>query len=62
VDGALRRVEKVGVEQTGSYIVGHMALAGIPVLDVTRPDRTDRRAPQGRPARRRPLGRPRWRP
>jgi transposase len=41
------RVEKVGVEQTGSYgagIVRHLALAGIPVLEVTGPDRRDRRA------------------
>ena len=41
------RVEKVGVEQTGSYgagIVRHLALAGIPVLEVTGPDKADRRA------------------
>jgi len=41
------RVEKVGVEQTGSYgagVVRHLALAGIPVLEVTGPDKADRRA------------------
>ena len=41
------RVEKVGVEQTGSYgagIVRHLARAGIPVLEVTGPDKADRRA------------------
>ncbi len=41
------RVEKVGVEQTGSYgagIVRHLAKAGIPVLEVTGPDKADRRA------------------
>jgi hypothetical protein len=41
------RVSKVGVEQTGSYgagIVRHLALAGIPVLEVTGPDKSDRRA------------------
>jgi hypothetical protein len=41
------RVQKVGVEQTGSYgagIVRRLALAGIPVLEVTGPDKADRRA------------------
>jgi transposase len=41
------RVEKVGVEQTGSYgagIVRHLGLAGFPVLEVTGPDTRDRRA------------------
>jgi transposase len=41
------RVEKVGVEQTGSYgagVVRHLALAGISVLEVTGPDKADRRA------------------
>jgi transposase len=41
------RVEKVGVEQTGSYgagIVRRLGLAGIPVLEVTGPDKADRRA------------------
>jgi transposase len=41
------RVEKVGAEQTGSYgagIVRQLALAGIPVLEVTGPDKADRRA------------------
>jgi transposase len=40
------RVEKVGVEQTGFYgagVVRHLALAGIPVLEVTGPDTSDRR-------------------
>lgn len=40
-------VVRVGVEQTGTYGAGltrHLALAGIPVLEVTRPDRADRRA------------------
>ena len=48
------RVEKVGVEQTGSYgpgVVRHLALAGIPVLEVTGPDKGDRRARQGRQPR-----------
>jgi transposase len=50
------RVEKVGVEQTGSYgagVVRALGLEGIPVLEVTGPDKADRRARQGRPARRR---------
>ena len=41
------RVQKVGVEQTGSYgagIVRRLALAGIPVLEVTGPDKAERRA------------------
>jgi len=41
------RVSKVGVEQTGSYgagIVRHLGLAGISVLEVTGPDKADRRA------------------
>jgi transposase len=41
------RVAKVGVEQTGSYgagVVRHLTLAGIPVLEVTGPDKADRRA------------------
>lgn len=41
------RVEKVGVEQTGSYgagVVRALALEGIPVLEVTGPDPADRRA------------------
>jgi transposase len=41
------RVSKVGVEQTGSHgagIVRHFGLAGIPVLEVTGPDKADRRA------------------
>jgi hypothetical protein len=45
--GSFGRVQKVGVEQTGSYgagIVRHLALAGIPVLEVTGPDKADRRA------------------
>jgi transposase len=40
-------VERVGVEQTGSYgagVVRHLALAGIAVLEVTGPDKADRRA------------------
>src|SRR5437763_17080000 len=40
-------VIRVGVEQTGTYGVGltrHLALAGIPVLEVTGPDRSERRA------------------
>lgn len=40
------QVERVGVEQTGSYgagVVRHLALAGIPVLEVTGPDPADRR-------------------
>ena len=41
------RVERVGVEQTGSYgagVVRALALEGIPVLEVTGPDKADRRA------------------
>jgi transposase len=41
------RVERVGVEQTGSYgagVVRALALEGIRVLEVTGPDRSDRRA------------------
>jgi transposase len=41
------RVERVGVEQTGSYgagVVRHLALAGIPVLEVTGPDKAQRRS------------------
>jgi transposase len=41
------RVGKVGVEQTGSYgagVVRHLGLAGIPVLEVTGPDKGERRA------------------
>ena len=37
---------RVGVESTGTYGAGitrHLALAGIPVLDVTRPDLAARR-------------------
>jgi transposase len=40
-------VIRVGVEQTGTYGAGltrHLALAGIPVLEVTGPDRAERRA------------------
>jgi transposase len=40
-------VVRVGVEQTGTYGAGltrHLALAGIPVLEVTGPDRAQRRA------------------
>jgi transposase len=40
------RVSRVGVEQTGSYgagVVRHLARAGIPVLEVTGPDKADRR-------------------
>ena len=39
-------VRRVGVESTGSYGAGitrHLALAGIPVLEVTRPDLESRR-------------------
>jgi len=38
---------RVGVESTGSYGAGltrHLALSGVPVLEVTGPDRTQRRA------------------
>jgi transposase len=45
--GSFGRVERVGVEQTGSYgagVVRHLALAGIPVFEVTGPDKRDRRA------------------
>jgi transposase len=41
------RVEKVGVEQSGSCgagVVRHMALDGIAVLEITGPDKADRRA------------------
>ena len=41
-------VRRVGVESTGSYGAGitrHLALAGIPVLEVTRPDLESRRRP-----------------
>jgi hypothetical protein len=40
-------VIRAGVEQTGTYGAGltrHLALAGIPVLEVTGPDRSERRA------------------
>ena len=40
-------VLRVGVESTGSYGAGitrHLALAGVPVLEVTGPDRASRRA------------------
>ncbi len=40
-------VDRVGVEQTGSYGAGvtrHLALAGIPVLEVTGPDAGERRS------------------
>ena len=52
MDGELRRVETVGVEQTRSYcagMVGHMALAGMAMLEVTGPDKADRRARHGDP-------------
>lgn len=41
------QVIRAGVEQTGTYGAGitrHLALAGIPVLEVTGPDRAERRA------------------
>ncbi len=41
------QVLRVGVEQTGSYgagVVRQLALAGIPVLEVTTPDRAERRS------------------
>ncbi len=40
------RVSRVGVEQTGSYgagVVRHLSRAGIPVLEVTGPDKAQRR-------------------
>ena len=44
---SLGQLQRVGVEQTGSYgagVVRHLALAGVPVLEVTGTDKAERRS------------------